>query len=116
MEGVNVEFIRPVDLDMLVYHGVDRFENRRNEGVKIIIWDKSPMLSHFQHYRLHLALLQKQMMEWKPKTAVDLLNPGYSDRFIWWTTMFLTTIALLNLASVVTSIIQTVVSLQASNK
>jgi hypothetical protein len=48
------------------------------------------------------------MENWKPQKKTDLWQPGYKDRFIWYTTMFALGIAALGIISVITSIISAV--------
>jgi len=66
---------------------------------------RSPMLRNFQQYRGHFALLHQQMLNWKPEKRSDLFQPGYKDRFLWYSTIFGGVIALLGLVSIITSII-----------
>lgn len=55
------------------------------DAVMIIMWDRSLMSSQFLLFREHLNILQKEMSEWRPRTLRDYFNPGYTDRFTWWT-------------------------------
>jgi H+/Cl- antiporter ClcA len=65
-----------------------------------------PMYSHFEHYCGHLAVLQKQMADWKPQKAGELFQPGYRDRFSWYTWISII-FALLGVLVIATSILQT---------
>jgi hypothetical protein len=82
-------------------------------SVVITNWDmyfggQSPMLAHFPHYCGHFALVQKQMLEWKPHKFKDLFEPGYADRFTWYATMLGVVIAVVGIVGIVTSVISAV--------
>lgn len=66
-----------------------------------------PMYAHFDHYCGHFAVLQKQMVEWKPQKVSELLQPGYRDRFSWYTTWVTILFAFLGVLVIATSILQT---------
>ena len=81
----------------------------------------SRMLIDFRHYRAQLTSLQKQMENWKPHSAKELMTRGYWDGFTWFSTVFGLVIAALGVIGIVTSIMQTVVafislSLQRSSR
>jgi hypothetical protein len=65
------------------------------------------MYAHFDHYCGHLAVLQKQMVEWKPQKIGELLQPGYRDRFSWYTTWVTILFTFLSVLVIATSILQT---------
>ena len=87
---------------------------KRGGYVIILNWESSfkegrdPMMSTFQLYRGHFHLLQQQMEHWKPEKRADLLQPGYKDRFTWYTTIFALVIGALGIISIITSIISAV--------
>jgi hypothetical protein len=65
------------------------------------------MYSHFEHYCGHLlAVLQKQMADWKPQKAHESFQPGYRDRFSWYTTWVSIIFAFLGVLVIATSILQ----------
>jgi hypothetical protein len=66
-----------------------------------------PMYAHFDNYGGHFAVLQKQMAEWKPQKIGELLQPGYRDRFSWYTTWVSIVFAFLGVLVIATSIMQT---------
>jgi hypothetical protein len=66
-----------------------------------------PMYTHFDHYCGHWAVLQKQMDGWKPQKIRELLQPGYRDRFSWYTTWVSIIFAFLGVFVIVISIMQT---------
>jgi hypothetical protein len=115
--GISVQFT-----DKYEYGPKDASQKK---SVRIAKWDRrpflhryrsgSPHLEQFQHYRFHLASLQRQMNEWKPQTVRELFIPGYKDRFAWWTTIFAASIGLFGKIGLVASIIQTVVAFQSYN-
>ena len=82
--------------------------------VIILNWESSfkegrdPMLRTFRQYRGHFALIHQQMTNWKPENRKDLLQPGYRDRFLWYSTIFGAVIALLGVISIITSIVSAV--------
>lgn len=76
---------------------------------------RDPMLSLFQQYRGHFALIQQQMTNWKPEKRADLLQPGYGDRFIWYTSIFGLVIGMLGIISIITSIISAVTGIVSMN-
>jgi len=84
--------------------------------IRIMKWYDSavrgegPLLSHFKYYRPHLALLMKQMSKWKPQRRGDLLQAGYNDRFMYYSTLFGVGIGILGLAGVISTIIGTVLA------
>jgi hypothetical protein len=90
--------------------------------VNIWTWDnqlEKATLEHFRFYTPHLAVLQAQMSDWKPRTFRDLFVPGYKDRFTWFTAFFGLGIGIIGILSLVASIIQiaiAVVALKASNQ
>jgi len=92
------------------------------DKIRIMKWydpgvrGEGPLLGHFEYYRPHLALLMKQMSEWKPQRRGDLLQVGYNDRFTYYSTIFGVSIAVLGLAGVISTIIGTVVAWLALNK
>ena len=59
------------------------------------------MLTHFIYYRPHLTLLQKQMLEWKPRKKLELLSCGYKDPFVYFTVIFGIWIGVMSLLGVV---------------
>jgi hypothetical protein len=83
----------------------------RTGRVILLNWESSfkegrdPMLNAFQLYRGHFALIDRQMHNWKPEKKSDLLQPGYKDRFTWYTTIFALGIGMLGIVSIITSII-----------
>ena len=84
--------------------------------INILEWDfnrSGPSLDDFHYFRPHLALLEKQMMDWKPLTVRDLFIPGYKDRFTWYTAYFGLFIGLFALLSLVLSAAQLVVTVKA---
>jgi hypothetical protein len=74
--------------------------------INILEWDRRPSLDDFQYFRPHIALLEKQMMDWKPLTIRDLFIPGYKDRFTWYTAYFGLFIGLFALFSLLLSAAQ----------
>jgi len=66
-----------------------------------------PMYTHFDFYCGHLAVLQKQMADWKPQKITELLQPGYRDRFSWYTTWVSIFFAFWGVLVIATSILQT---------
>jgi hypothetical protein len=92
------------------------------DKIRIMRWydptvrGEGPLLSHFEYYRPHLALLMKQMSTWKPQRRGDLLKVGYNDRFTYYSTMFGVGIGILGLAGVISTIIGTVVAWLALKK
>jgi len=90
-----------------LYTDVDRCQEK-GKLVYLSTWHGSrPMYEDFNYYRPHLALLQKEMSEWKPQRLRDLLTPGYKDRFWWYTTWGAITLGTI---SIITSIVQTIIS------
>jgi len=105
-EKVDVQFINPASFWEL-YTDFDR-DSRKTKLVYLGEWDDSrPMYENFNYYRPHLALLQKEMYEWKPQRLRDLFTPGYKDRFWWYTTWGAITLGTI---SIITSIVQIVIS------
>jgi hypothetical protein len=76
---------------------------------------QTPTLQHFEHFRGHFALIQKQMTEWKPQSFRDLFQPGYKDRFMWYATIFATLIAAIGIIGIVAAIIQATLAFEAYN-
>jgi hypothetical protein len=70
-----------------------------------------PMLSDFEHYRGHLAVIQKDMKDWGPESFRDLLQPGYKDRFVWFATIFGLIIASVGVVGVIMSIIAVAIAI-----
>jgi hypothetical protein len=66
-----------------------------------------PVYANFDNYGGHFAVLQKQMAEWKPQKIRELLQPGYRDRFSWYTTCVSIVFAFLGVLLISTSIMQT---------
>jgi len=95
--------------------------SQRPGKVIILNWESSfkegrdPMMNVFQLYRGHFALLDKQMREWKPEKRGDLFQPGYKDRFTWYTTIFALLIGMLGIISIITSIISAVTGIIQMN-
>jgi hypothetical protein len=121
-KDIRVDFVKSFDL---VESGEDSTHSPipADEGtIRIINWydpvarGEAPLLSHFEYYRPHLALLMKQMNEWKPQRRGDLLQPGYHDRFTYYSTMFGVWVGVLGLVGVISTIIGTVVAWLALNK
>jgi len=89
------------------YTKVDQCQKKENL-VYLAMWGSSrPMYEDFHYYRPHLALLQKEMSEWKPQRLGDLFAPGYKDRFWWYTTWGAITLGTM---SIITSIVQIIIS------
>lgn len=65
------------------------------------------MYTHFEFYCGHLAVFQKQMADWKPQRIAQLLQPGYRDRFSWYTTWASVFFAFLGVLVIAMSILQT---------
>ena len=63
----------------------------RRPEIRIIEWNKhrAPTLCQFQILRLKLATLKQSMLEWKPQTYWELwCQPGYLDKFAFYTGRF----------------------------
>jgi hypothetical protein len=82
--------------------------SRRELGV-----DGNADLRHFQHYRPHLAFVQQQMAQWKPRNFSELFTATYHDRLTWFTAVFGVAIGILGALSLVTSFVQMIVALVA---
>jgi hypothetical protein len=65
-----------------------------------------PMYSHFDYYAGHLAVVKKQMLDWRPRTLREMYKRGYADRFSWYVSWVSLTFAALGIIAVVTSIMQ----------
>ena len=65
--------------------------------MNIVEWDegRSPTLTHFPYFKTRLATLLREMNEWRPENVSDLWIPAYSDRFIFYTTIFGSLVAIL---------------------
>ena len=63
-------------------------------------------LRNFPEYRCHLAYLQEQMHNWKPRRFSELFSPGYFDRLAWFTAVFGLVFGVIGVMSLVTSIVQ----------
>lgn len=67
-----------------------------------------PVPSDFRFFGPRLELLHKQMLADQPRGYLDVLRPGYTDRFTWYTQMFAMFIAFLGILNLILSICQTV--------
>jgi hypothetical protein len=67
-----------------------------------------PVPGDFRFFGRRLELLHKQMLADQPRGYLDVLRPGYTDRFTWYTQMFALFIAFLGILNLVLSICQTV--------
>jgi hypothetical protein len=74
------------------------------------------MLSDFDYFRPHFELLIKQMNTWKPERKGDLLQPGYTDRLTYFSTIFGIGIGILGLIGVISTIIGTIIAWLTYNK
>src|SRR5215471_1817947 len=63
-------------------------------------------LRNFPEYRFHLAYLQEQMHQWKPRKFSELFSPGYFDRLTWFTAVFGLVFGVIGILSLATSILQ----------
>jgi hypothetical protein len=112
-KDIEAQFVRSFEL-VRNNHSTTKTPVPADENeIRILEWyddvrGEGPMLSHFEYYRPHLALLAKQMSKWKPQRRRDLLQPGYTDKFTYYSTMFGIGIGLLGLAGVLSTIIGTV--------
>jgi hypothetical protein len=70
-------------------------------------------LRDYQLYRPHLAYIQKNMKEWRPRRFSELFTPGYFDRLTWFTAVFGLVFGLLGALSLVTSIVQVALAVVA---
>jgi hypothetical protein len=98
--------------------GYRAIEPRSSITFQINIWEWDPNRNHpslddFHYFRPHMALLEKQMMEWKPITVRDLFIPAYKDRFTWYTAYFGLFIGLFALLSIFLSAAQLAVMVKA---
>lgn len=117
-KGVRVEFINNSDLrseNLISGGGRPLIMPQRKNTIRIILWNKPHTLSHFRYYRVPLAILHKQMMDWRPQGLKDLFIVGYADRFTYYTTLFGIGIATLGIIGIIAAIVQTIVAFLALN-
>jgi len=62
-----------------------------------------------------LEALQRQMRDWRPRRIRQVFNPGYGDRFTWYTQMFALLIAVLGALGLFFSIVQTAYTIRSYN-
>jgi len=67
-----------------------------------------PSPSDFPLFGPRLELLYKQMRADQPRGYLDVLRPGYTDRFTYYTQMFAMIIAVLGILNVILSVLQAV--------
>lgn len=70
-------------------------------------WGNIPRLEDFVLFRPRLYELQREMNDWRPQRARDLLTRGYKDPLTWWGFIFAVVVGGIGVLSLGVSIIQT---------
>jgi len=85
----------------------------RRRVINILQWEvygSIPTVDSFHHFRSHIVLLEKKMMDWHPQTIRDLFSPGYRDRFTFYTAYFGLFIALFAALTLILVTLQLIIS------
>ena len=86
---------------------------KKNE-IGIVLWEegRSPNLQQFQLFRVKLAILKDSMVGWKPQKFADVLyQPGYFEKFTYFTGLVGVGVAVLTFILGPVSIVQLVISI-----
>jgi hypothetical protein len=70
-------------------------------------WGNIPRLEDFVLFRPRLYELQREMNDWRPQRARDLLTRGYKDPLTWWGFIFAVVVGVIGVLSLAVSVLQT---------